>query len=297
MIPRISLSIDSRSPVPARSPLARRGTRAGPADAQARERQQRLMRLHGPGELKAALLALVLTPDSPRELQAWREEVHGVVGVAQVHEDIAALPPPARVPWFELLAARVAGHAVEQRQALARAVRRVMRADGHVRAQDRLLWLALRRQLGERPAAVHPADAHNDLSRLGAAQIEAITVFTAFLSRLVPQAEADAPAPAEPDSPGAQWHAAVMAQWARVHGERPAPDGDAMLRALRAIQALPWMLRPVLVRRWFAAAAGFAGGPALPHEAADALRLVCLLLDSPMPVDLARQFAEPQRGG
>lgn len=296
MSPRTPVSIDSLSPMPTRSPLLRRIARVGPADAEARERQQRLMRLHGPGELKAAVLALALTPDSARELQAWREEVGGIVGAMQVHEDIAALPQPARLPWFELLAGRVSGHSVEQRQALARAVRRVMRADGRVRAQDRLLWLALRRQLGEKPATLQPGDPHNDLSRLDAAQIEAIAVFTAFLSRLVPQVEFDTPATTEDDSPGAQWYAAVMAQWTHARGERTAPDGDAMLRALHAIQALPWMLRPVLVRRWFAEAAGLAEGAALPHEAADALRLVCLLLDSPMPIDLARQFAEPRHG-
>jgi len=34
----------------------------------------RLMRVHGPGGLKAALLACLLTPDNSRSVLAWREE-------------------------------------------------------------------------------------------------------------------------------------------------------------------------------------------------------------------------------
>ena len=72
-----------------------------------------------------------------------------------------------------------------------------------------------------------------------------------------------------------------------------APDADATLRALRAVQSLGWMLRPVLVRAWFDEASAMHDGAALPIAAADALRLACVLLDSPLPRGLERQYIEP----
>jgi hypothetical protein len=54
---------------------------------------------------------------------------------------------------------------------------------------------------------------------------------------------------------------------------------------------MSWMQRPQVVRTWVAAAKQITPG-ALDPVAADALRLSSLLLDSPMPPDLARQYAE-----
>ena len=334
---------------------------AGPArmpalprrDPAMQERQQRLLRLHGPGELKAALLAIVRTPGSRREFNAWRSEVSDVATADTIRHDLDVLDPAARMAWFELFCERLAEAPLAQRKQLAQSVRRVMRADGRVRPLDRLFWLALRRQLGEARSSRTPAQGDNDLSALPPEQVAAIARFSAFISRLIPQRETepglagrardDDAEPAEDgdvgsaahgegesppdgevgpasqgelesaadgeveraphgvgepaaegkaDLPGERWFRAVMSNWPAVTAAREPVDGDALLRALRMIQSLPWMLRPVLVRTWFEAAAAQTDGRPLPTDAADALRLSCLLLDSPMPEGLARQFIE-----
>ena len=119
-------------------------------------------------------------------------------------------------------------------------------------------------------------------------------MFSAFLSVMVPLPEMDVPI--DPD--GERWYAAVLAHWPYhqpMLPPREPPDADATGRALRVVQSLPWMLRPVLVRLWHDTALGFSGGPSLHPEAADALRLSCALLDSPLPPGLARQYIEPDR--
>jgi hypothetical protein len=47
------------------------------------------------------------------------------------------------------------------------------------------------------------------------------------------------------------------------------------------------------VRAWVDAAVKCAGAPRLADEAADALRLAAVLLDSPLPQALADQYLEP----
>ena len=69
------------------------------------------------------------------------------------------------------------------------------------------------------------------------------------------------------------------------------PDGDALAHALLEVQTLPWMLRPVLVRAWVDAAGQIGPRVGLSPAAADALRLVASLLDSPLPPELARRYA------
>ena len=91
-----------------------------------------------------------------------------------------------------------------------------------------------------------------------------------------------------------EWYDSVTAPWID-HAEVPAREGydiDAALRALRELQAMPWLLRPMLVRSWFDATRALTDGPALHADAADALRLSCVLLDSPLPPELGQQYIE-----
>jgi len=56
---------------------------------------------------------------------------------------------------------------------------------------------------------------------------------------------------------------------------------------------MAWMQRPVLVRNWVDTALARRERGRLRDSAADALRLSCGLLDSPLPPELARHYIEP----
>lgn len=263
---------------------------ADPPGDEHRAIRQRLSQLQGPGELRAALLALVRTPGSGRELQAWREHSQGIGSAEAIGNDIRALGAEARLPWFELLADRLKRHSAAERHGLVEAARKVMAADGKVRPQDRLLWLALRHRLGEGGVPNVSGSSDNDLTQVSAEQAQAIASFTAYLARLVPQ-------PCDEMGvglAGQRWYAGVIKRCLAPDRRPPCnpPDADAMLRALRQLQELPWMLRPLLARSWVEVAV-LAGASARLHDtAADALRLSCRLLESPMPPALVGRYIE-----
>jgi hypothetical protein len=69
-----------------------------------------------------------------------------------------------------------------------------------------------------------------------------------------------------------------------------APGSENVFEALARLQTLSWMQRPVVIRSWVTAALKANGGVRFGEAAADALRLTCILLDSPMPPELARHY-------
>lgn len=246
-----------------------------------------LGRLHGPGELRATVLALLLTPGSQRERRAWQDETRGLSTARDCREMVKRLSREARQPWLERLVRRLATSPLGDRQALVEAARRVMAADGQVRPIDRLQWLALRHLLGETPPPVAPPSAHNEVTDLSLHTVREIARVTAFLSRLVPTGN-----PAD----GQGWYMAVMSPWISAHELPPCvpPDADGLVNALAEVQAAPWMLRPAIVRAWLERALELSPNRRLDADAADALRLIGLLLDCPMPPELARHYLEPQ---
>ncbi len=166
----------------------------------------------------------------------------------------------------------------------------------------------MRQRLASSGGATVGAAVATDLSRLPQSDVLAISTYTAFLSRLVPVEAAAAAAPAEPvetvqtavdadadapeTAPGVAWYDTVMATW-RAHAPvepcRP-PDTDGLVHALDGLKALAGMHRPVLVRAWFTAARQHSPHGRLEQGAADALRLSCALLASPLPPELARLY-------
>ena len=253
-----------------------------------------LSRLHGALELQAAVLALLLPVDSQRAARAWQVETETTPNAQAVLEHVTQLPHAARLPWFETLVSRMRGQPQAARQALLESTRRVMAARGVVRPIDRLHWLAMRQRLGEASAAGARVAAAADLSRLPQSDVSAIAVYSAFLSRMVPVDAAHPPQPAgaAPAALGAAWYDTVMAPWQRRATVEPCvpPDTDALVHALQELQALPWMQRPVLVRSWVGAAQQHSRHGRIGDGAADALRLSCSLLDSPLPPELTRHY-------
>ncbi len=288
------------------------------ASARARVAADQLSRVNGPLELHAAVLALLLPPGSQRALRAWEIECQANPAAPALRAHVAELPAAARLPWLDTMLARLRNSPLPARQALLEATRRLMGARGTVRPIDRLHWLVMRLRLGETLELAAPAGAGTSMSQLPQADVHAIAMFSAFLSRMVPVAEpaaggaqgalgAAAPPAASAGAatpsakstttpsptPGAAWYASVMAPWAHLGGVPPLalPDTDGIVYALHALQALAWMQRPVLVRGWVMAARQHSRHGRLTDSAADALRLSCALLDSPMPPELARHYS------
>ena len=279
-----------------------------------------LSRLNGALQLQAAVLALILPVGSRRAVRAWQIECEGVLHAEALREQIGHLSAPARLPHFEALVLRMRAQPLAARQALLEATRRVMGARGTVRPIDRLHWLAMRQGLGAPSGAGARHATAADLAQLPQSDVAAIAAYSAFLSRIVP-IDTGASTPGAPGSvapaadpatrssadtavdstidtaaatPGAAWYDTAMAPWranAAIPPCRP-PDSDGLVSALNALQALPWMQRPMLLRGWVAAALQHSRYGRLGTQAADALRLSGALLDSPLPPELARLYGD-----
>ena len=262
------------------------------SDPALREGLARLRALSEPAQWQAAVLALMLTPGNRPERAMWVEETRGLADAEGLLSDVLALPQTHRLPWFEALARQLAPGPVELRHAVVGAARRVMTADGMVSQMDQLRWVALRHLLAG-SAVAPPAAAETELAELDDGLALKVCLYSAFLSHMVPAPELTLDLTGF-ESTGQTWYDSVVAPWYErfTLPPRERHDIDATLRALRVLQAMPWLLRPVLVRRWFDAARTLTEGPVLHPVAADALRLTCTLLDSPVPPELSRQYIE-----
>ena len=261
----------------------------GPHEPQAPHAStQRLEQIHGPGELRCALLALLLPKGSRRALASWQGETRTTPYAMQLRSEAMALDAASRLPWFEHLLARMASHPLAERQALLESTRRVVSARGSVQPLDTLHFLVMRRRLGEKAPIAAAAGSAAAFSKLPVSDVHAIARYTAFLSRMVPAASADG-------APGAAWYASVMKRWkgrVDIPPQSPLPDTDAVVQALQQVASLPLMQRPVLLRDWVSAALKHCAPAGLTDLSADALRLSGTLLESPLPPDLARHYID-----
>jgi hypothetical protein len=261
-------------------------------DPDLREHLTRLHALREPSQWQAAILGLMLGPESRRGQAAWFVETRGLREAEGLLEDLLALPQTHRLPWFEAFARQLAPGPVEVRHAVVGAARRLMTADRMVTRMDQLRWVALRHLLAGSAAAA-PAAAETSLADVDDAHALKVCLFSAFLSHMVPAPELTLDLTGH-ESTNQTWYDSVVAPWYERFELPPRErhDIDATLRALRVLQSMPWLLRPVLVRSWYDAARVLTDGPVLHPVAADALRLTCRLLDSPVPPELSRQYIE-----
>jgi hypothetical protein len=214
------------------------------------------------------------------------------VGAQAIRLDVQALAPGECLPWLDRLVRRIAQGPLADRQRLLRAARHQMAADGRTDVSDRLRWLAIRHALGDARALSQPAAAECDLDGLATQTALSIGRWSAFLSRIVPVPEVDLDLVSVKRASGERWWREVMQPWPDAGATRDMPDTDALVAALRDVQALPWMLRPILVRRWVDAAVKLSPAGQLGVAAADALRIAAHLLDCPLPPVLASCFVE-----
>lgn len=280
--------------LPAEAPAAGQGrdawrhdaTQAPALDSPAqreREALARIARWQGPGERRAAVLGLLVTPGQEREWQAWAEETAGLAVAAAVRAELAQLTHATRLPVWEMMLRRSAKAPLAERRGLVEAARRIMKADGQVSPMDRLRWLVMRHLLSGAAQRPPPPAGDNDIAHLA----KDVTTATAFLARMV---DASACANGRPPAwylevMGGLWSPQPVPAWV-------APDADAVAHAWARLAQLSAMQRPVLVRAWVDAAVRQAGAPRLVDEAADALRLAAVLLGVPLPQALADQYIE-----
>ena len=244
----------------------------------------RLSELQGPRELSAAILALVMPADSEAALAAWTLETEGLAEFQALREDAWALGDAARLPCLEALLSRMRLLPKTERRTLLEAARRVMSSHRPLRPLDRLYWLAMRRRFGDLAPASMPQK-EKDPAQLPADAVPHVAGVTAYLSRMVPGLD---------EAASRAWYAQALGRLLLPETIPPwqPPDGVGLVHALQEVEALPWMTRPVLVRAWVAAAIAMPSLVRLPGGAADALRLVAGLLDSPLPPELARHYIE-----
>lgn len=261
-----------------------------PGAADERDALDRLSRVHGQVLTGAAILGLVarVQPDA----EAWpalRTAILAETGdgdaIRATATDVGSLTASSRLPVLDALLRRRRLAPKEERRALLQSTRRVMAARAVSTPIDRLLWLAMRKQLGEHPPAVSVTAAQVDLQHLPSELLDQVALLTAHLARVVPGPE---------ERHGRAWFEAVMAELSPDQPLTPAllPDGEALAHAIGEVQSMSWMLRPVLMRLWVEAALRVGRRARLAPPAADALRLVAGLLDSPLPPDLARLYNE-----
>lgn len=261
-------------------------------DPGVRELLQRMAAIDDPRWLHAAVLALVALPDSVHERAAWGRATQALPGAERLYGELAGLAASRRLPWLEYFARELAPHSVAVRHDVIDGARRIMTADGIVTPLDQLRWVALRHLMAG-SAVAPPGPGATELESLDDGHVREVCVFTGFLSQLVPAPEVAVDLTGF-ESVCQTWYDTVTAPWeGRIEvPRRQGLDIDSALRALRVLQAMPWLVRPVLVRRWFDAACSLTDGPVLHPDAADALRLSCVLLDSPVPPELGRQYIE-----
>lgn len=204
---------------------------------------------HGPGELRAALIAGLVLADEA----AYAESTHGLAVAAAVRADVQALSAAVRVATLRELAQRLpASH----RGALNRDARRLTKTN-----LERLRRVALLRSW-HRPSR-------------GAAPINTLTKEAAAATALLAGCFVGVGTPG-----AAAWAARV---WQALGTSPPAAN---RLLAARRLRRLSPMQRPQLARAWVNAVDDELWRHS---AVAETLLLACTLLDTPLPPALADQ--------
>ncbi|HEY2978669.1 MAG TPA: hypothetical protein VGJ35_11940, partial [Burkholderiaceae bacterium] len=74
---------------------------APPDPAETGQRRKRFALVAGPGQLHAAVMALLLTPGRAREMAVWRDECRHTVGAKELRNELMKVGSSERMPWLE----------------------------------------------------------------------------------------------------------------------------------------------------------------------------------------------------
>jgi Zn-dependent protease with chaperone function len=279
---------------PPADPLAQARLNAQQRKTADRDALARLLSLVGPTERRLTALALMMDLKNTRERKLWHQLAEGLAHAPIILESVAELLPARRVPEFERLTASIATEPIERRRELVENARDMLRADGRVSPRERLWWLALRHRMGvqaQTQPLLRPLRGQTQgLPDLETPALLNVASLTAYLARFIPHDE-----PREgPNVAGQAWFKAVMTRCGPQAQETvaavQAPDADALMHALAAVQELSWMIRPALLKAWVEEAVNHSPQGVLQDDAADALRLAAGLIEAPLPPILAAHY-------
>lgn len=268
-------------------------TDARPVSAQQEVWPRNLLAIAWPHDLVPATLAFLVPRDDGPQYQTWCAlfAVPDKARPDHVLRQAWAMPARARQGAFERLLTRCASLPASERKQVRQHAHRIVRADGRLGFAEIWHCLLLHHVLEPRRESVLRETDNLSLPDC-ARQIAALTDLLAA-RRCVGQADL----------------AALQLRWRGVMatalglGELPMPVAAQKLpeiaRVVQHLARLSWMLRPRLMKAWCALVLAAAPpAPAVPQALADALRALCLLIDTPMPPDLQAHFAPgaPQSG-
>ena len=259
------------------APAGTTETAEQPADAAQPARLQALLGLAMPEDLTAAALAFLVRRDSTSEHSAWQAAVPSTPAREATLQSVWQLPPNARLPWLERLLTRCEAMEPKDKLALRRRAHRIVAADQQVTAGELLTCLLIDHLLGLSPVVLTREVQRRSLGDVA----PAVKTFTAVLAALL-------------EPPQRQTWTLAVCQALELDGTLPSPRADltSMTASLQQLNELSAMARPALMKVWVQQ--GTAGGQALRADFADALRTLCLLIDTPLPPALVAWYGEPR---
>ncbi len=247
-----------------------------------------LLEIAWPPDLAPATLVYMTGagPGAGATRQAWRMLFPELDRQRQdrLLQQVRTQPPAAHQGAFERLLTRCAALTLAQRRALRQQAQHIVQADGHVSLSERLRCLLLDHVLDLQHESVLRETHCLSLAQCG----DSIDSVGLALAGQLLQGE-----------PGG---AQARAAWCRAVrrtlelGPAPADAGAATASIEDALLRLPRlaaMSRPRLMKAWCAQA--LDGAQAVPQDALDALRCLCLLIDTPIPQSLAAHFPDLAR--
>lgn len=231
---------------------------------------RRLPDLCLPGQVQAAVLAFLVPPGGVKEQAVWAAATGAVEGATMLLATVQHLPPRRRQPWFDHLRGMTAAlPLLERKQLLSHAVD-LVRADGKIDLNDTLAALLIHHDLTPRHERLATEPRHLSLAECA----NEVYCVTDALAGLVLGAASSMWVSTVMDHLGVKIPAVPLAG---------VPSPEAMKHAVRQLRCLAIAQKPLLAKTWVAHA------PLTP-PVADALRGLCLLIDTPMPPALVACF-------
>ena len=244
-----------------------------------------LLDIAWPYDLIPAALVYLTASGEGETRQAWRgmfTEIHRQ-GQDRLLQQVWSQPLAAHQGAFERVLTRCAALPLDKRRSMRRQAQQIVRADGRLSLSE--LWRCL---LLDHVLDLHHESVLRETHHLTLEQCaQAIdSVGMALASQLLP--------PGQDGSPAA-WCAAVRATLGlgAPAQDRRTVTSASIHAAVMRLMRLSAMSRPQLMKAWCAQA--LDGVADVPQDALDALRGLCLLIDTPIAPVLAARFPDLAR--